>query len=86
MTKFKILSACLAMGLLAGCQQSAPVQVKEPKQGLVQTMREVEAEEVDQMLKELHEQDMKIIDIKLTEKKDIIGSYRTVYTIIYENQ
>ncbi|ARJ76152.1 hypothetical protein A7314_19665 [Bacillus velezensis] len=57
---------------------------KEQKQGLVQVATDVEKDKLNGTLEDLHKRNMKIIDIKLSDSKDVTGYVQTVYTVIYE--
>ncbi|QUW23374.1 hypothetical protein JSQ81_07580 [Sporosarcina sp. Marseille-Q4063] len=85
-----IVISLLTLGLLVGCQSSSlnndatsDTGAVRP-QGLVQLDTAIESTDINTVLRELHTRGMTIIDIKLREARDVTGTNRTVYDIMYE--
>ena len=74
--------------LLVGCQSTSSNSHFQP-QGVIQMKQEIESEDLNKTLKELHDQGMKILDIKLwssdkpVKNGRLLGN-RIVYDIMYE--
>ncbi|RRN73946.1 hypothetical protein EI200_04505 [Peribacillus simplex] len=80
--------ALLSVGLLSACQaQSTDTAKMEPdEQGLVQVRMAVESEEINTVLKQLHEEGKEIIEVKPLDQKEVTGYVDRVYDIIYEDK
>lgn len=88
----KIYKICatslLSISLLSACQsQSNPTEKTVEKQGLVQARGQIKYEDLNKNLVELQEQQgAKIIDVKISQAKDVTGYVYDVYTILYETE